>query len=132
MFRFESVRALFWLVLPGETHNITRVTYLVLDEADRMLDRGFENDIRRIIERTADASERQTVMCKLPRLYHPSLSLNLPHFKVSATWPESVRRLASTFQKDPLRITVGSEDLTANGRVEQGESRARHCSSPRN
>lgn len=38
---------------------------------------------------------------------------------VSATWPESVRRLASTFQQDPVRVTVGSDDLTANSRVEQ-------------
>jgi ATP-dependent RNA helicase DBP3 len=30
-----------------------------------------------------------------------------------------VRRLASTFQKDPVRVTVGSDDLTANRRVEQ-------------
>jgi len=37
----------------------------------------------------------------------------------SATWPESVRRLASTFQKNPVRITVGSDELTANSRVEQ-------------
>lgn len=40
-------------------------------------------------------------------------------FTVSATWPESVRRLASTFQKHPVRVTVGSAELTANGRVEQ-------------
>jgi superfamily II DNA/RNA helicase len=30
-----------------------------------MLDQGFENDIRRIIERTVDGKERQTVMCTL-------------------------------------------------------------------
>lgn len=38
---------------------------------------------------------------------------------VSATWPEAVRRLASTFQHAPVRVTVGSDDLTANSRVEQ-------------
>jgi len=38
---------------------------------------------------------------------------------VSATWPEGVRRLASTLQRDAVRVTVGSEDLTANRRVEQ-------------
>lgn len=40
-------------------------------------------------------------------------------YLVSATWPESVRRLASTFQKNPVRVTVGSDDLTANARIKQ-------------
>ena len=38
---------------------------------------------------------------------------------VSATWPDSVRKLAGSFQRDPVRVTVGSDDLTANSRVEQ-------------
>ena len=46
----------------------TRVSYLVLDEADRMLDKGFENDIRNIIGRTVQGSERQTLMCERARL----------------------------------------------------------------
>ncbi|VDC01807.1 unnamed protein product [Peniophora sp. CBMAI 1063] len=75
------------------------VDYLVLDEADRMLDKGFENDIRAIIGYTEETG-RQTVM-------------------FSATWPEAVRRLAASFQHEPVRVTVGSEDLTANTRVSQ-------------
>jgi superfamily II DNA/RNA helicase len=39
---------------------------------------------------------------------------------VSATWPEAVRRLANSYLRDPVRITVGSDDLTANSRVAQG------------
>ncbi|KAK0465646.1 P-loop containing nucleoside triphosphate hydrolase protein [Armillaria novae-zelandiae] len=78
------------------------VDYLVLDEADRMLDQGFENAIRQIISYTKKNEERQTMM-------------------FSATWPESIRRLASTFQRDPVRVTVGSEDLTANSRFSDDE-----------
>jgi len=37
----------------------------------------------------------------------------------SATWPKSIQLLASEFQINPLRVVVGSEDLTANSRVEQ-------------
>jgi ATP-dependent RNA helicase DDX5/DBP2 len=53
----------------GDT-NLRRVTYLVLDEADRMLDMGFEKDIRTIIEKIPN-QERQTMM-------------------FSATWPKEV------------------------------------------
>lgn len=76
------------------------VDYLVLDEADRMLDAGFENAIRKIVGYCKPKEERQTMM-------------------FSATWPESIRRLAATFQRNPARVTVGSEDLTANSRVAQ-------------
>ncbi|KAI0055921.1 DEAD-domain-containing protein [Artomyces pyxidatus] len=80
--------------------DLSAVEYLVLDEADRMLDKGFENDIRAIIGYARQGADRQTLM-------------------FSATWPDAVRRLASTFQRDPVRVTVGSDDLTANSRVEQ-------------
>lgn len=41
------------------------------------------------------------------------------YISVSATWPESVRRLASTFLTNPIKVTVGSDELSANKRISQ-------------
>ncbi|KAF8947169.1 RNA-dependent ATPase [Haplosporangium gracile] len=78
--------------------NIDTVSYLVLDEADRMLDTGFEEAIRSILRKTR--KDRQTCM-------------------FSATWPESVRKLAHDFLDRPIKVTIGSPDLGASSNVTQ-------------
>jgi len=78
--------------------DLSNVSYLVLDEADRMLDQGFERDIRKIIGKT-----------------HPSRQTAL----FSATWPDSVRELAHEFLQRPIKVTIGSDDLAAGTRIKQ-------------
>jgi len=82
----------------GGCVSLAGVSYLVLDEADRMLDQGFEEDIRHIIKLTHP--ERQTCL-------------------FSATWPEAIRKLAHEFLTDPVKVTIGSGDLVANKRIKQ-------------
>lgn len=61
-------------MLETQKTNLKRVTYLVMDEADRMLDMGFEPQIRKIVGQIRP--DRQTLM-------------------FSATWPKDVQKLAN-------------------------------------
>ena len=66
-------------MLESSKTNLKRITYLVMDEADRMLDMGFEPQIRKIVSQIRP--DRQTLM-------------------FSATWPKDVQKLANVCQPD--------------------------------
>ncbi|NXD90996.1 DDX43 helicase, partial [Chaetorhynchus papuensis] len=77
--------------------NLKSITYLA-NEADRMLDMGFEPQIMKIL--IDIRPDRQTVM-------------------TSATWPDGVRRLAKSYLKNPMIVYVGTLDLAAVNTVQQ-------------
>ncbi len=76
--------------------NFTEVRYLILDEADEMLNMGFQEDINSILSNTP--KEKKTWL-------------------FSATMPNEVRRIASKYMVNPFELTVGEKN-TANVNIE--------------
>ncbi|RHY24170.1 hypothetical protein DYB25_001645 [Aphanomyces astaci] len=81
----------------GKMVSLKRVTYVVLDEADRMFDMGFEPQITKIMMNIR--GDRQTLL-------------------FSATFPRSVESLARKVLRKPIEITVGARS-TASGDIKQ-------------
>jgi ATP-dependent RNA helicase RhlE len=77
--------------------SLDKVTTLVLDEADRMLDMGFIRDVRKIV--AACPKQRQTLL-------------------FSATMPSDIASLAKEILRDPVRVEVTPAKITAD-RIEQ-------------
>jgi ATP-dependent RNA helicase DDX46/PRP5 len=78
----------------GKVMNLQRVSYLVLDEADRMFDMGFEPQINVVLNHTRP--DRQSIM-------------------FSATFPPSIEKLARrTLRHKPLELVVGGRSVVSS------------------
>jgi len=77
--------------------NLSEVTHLVLDEADRLLDMGFIRDVNRIVAMLPE--DRQSML-------------------FSATMPKEVAALAARILTDPVRVDVSPETMTVE-KIEQ-------------
>jgi ATP-independent RNA helicase DbpA len=78
--------------LKRKTLDLSQVNTLILDEADRMLDMGFEKDMELILAKVPES--RQTVL-------------------FSATFPKTIEALSRSYQKNPARITIQDEPQAA-------------------
>ncbi|KAK8083304.1 pre-mRNA-processing ATP-dependent RNA helicase PRP5 [Apiospora saccharicola] len=76
----------------GRVTNLKRVTYVVLDEADRMFDMGFEPQVMKILQSVRP--DRQNIL-------------------FSATMPRIMDSLAKKILKDPIEINVGGKSTVA-------------------
>ncbi|XP_041122314.1 probable ATP-dependent RNA helicase DDX46 isoform X2 [Polyodon spathula] len=81
----------------GRVTNLRRVTYVVVDEADRMFDMGFEPQVMRIVDNIRP--DRQTVM-------------------FSATFPRAMEALARRILSKPVEVQVGGRSIVCSD-VEQ-------------
>lgn len=72
-----------------ETIELSQIKTLILDEADRMLDMGFSEDILKIVSNLP--KKRQNLL-------------------FSATYPENISKLTSVILNDPINIEIGAEE----------------------
>lgn len=79
--------------LSRKSLSLDHIRYVVLDEADRMLDIGFRPDIERILRRCP--SQRQTLL-------------------LSATMPDSVMRLTRRYMVEPVHVNITPETITVD------------------
>ena len=121
MDRLEDPRCKIVVATPGRlkdhlerrTVRLDRVGFVVLDEADRMLDMGFIDDIRFILQH-------------VPRNHQTAL--------FSATMPEEIVRLSQRYLRNPLKVLIDSDELSVDTveqkivRVEEDEKFRVLCS----
>jgi ATP-dependent RNA helicase RhlE len=110
MSRFQQIKKMlpgvdFLIATPGRLYDLMQegavklkeTKFLVLDEADRMLDMGFIKDVRKIA--AATNPNRRTAL-------------------FSATMPDEIEDLARTLMKDPVRVEVSRPGTTVSTIVE--------------
>ncbi|RTL77332.1 MAG: DEAD/DEAH box helicase, partial [Bradyrhizobiaceae bacterium] len=95
-------------LVQGNAVRLNQVEFLVLDEADRMLDMGFINDIRKIVAKLP--VKRQTLF-------------------FSATMPKDIAELAEHMLRDPARVAVTPVSSTAE-RITQRIIQLDHSAKP--
>jgi ATP-dependent RNA helicase DeaD len=83
-------------IIERKAVNFANVRYVVLDEADEMLNMGFQEDINNILSNTPE--EKTTWL-------------------FSATMPQEVRRIAQKYMSDPFELTVGNKN-SGNANIE--------------
>ena len=79
----------------GGNLNLSNSHFCVIDEADRMFDMGFYDDLRKILKKLPEAETRQTML-------------------FSATLNTYVKNLAWEYTRDPIEITIEAENITVS------------------
>lgn len=116
---------------PGRLNDCLEITYLVLnqccyvvlDEADRMIDMGFAPQMEKILEAMGgllkSENEQETYQQELSDLREGAIPRHRVTAMFSATMPPDVERMAQQYLRHPAVISIGDQDSRSNARIEQ-------------
>ncbi|KAI9905956.1 hypothetical protein PsorP6_014164 [Peronosclerospora sorghi] len=105
---------------------LNQCNYMVLDEADRMIDMGFEPQAVAVLEnmgsmlksKNDDEMEKKLTLTNGANVVRATPPFPCDHM-FSATIPVEVERLATTFLRHPSIVKIGDDDLGKNKRIDQ-------------
>lgn len=90
---------------------LNQCTYVVMDEADRMIDMGFEADVNYILDQlpVSQAKPNDESAENVARMVRDGLPLYRQTTMFSATMPEAVEKIAQQYLRRPVKILVGTK-----------------------
>jgi ATP-dependent RNA helicase DDX23/PRP28 len=100
---------------------LNQCNYIILDEADRMVDMGFEPQIVGVLDNMGGLLKSEDETQAEEQIIQAKEGTSLVRITAmfSATMPPGVERIARTYLRHPVIIKIGDEDTGKNKRIEQ-------------